>query len=111
MESVLELLGGLVKLLAALLVLGLATERGTELLKVFWNMVTDKFPVLNLHDKRSFLFAALVAVSLSYYFNIDVIQYLAVLDGFDPRLVELVNALLITVVSNSTHDKLFSSGG
>jgi len=105
-----ELLEGFVKLLIALLVLGLSTERGTELLKVFWNSITARFPAVSLYDKRSFVFAAVIAFALSYYFGVDVVQYIAVLDGFDPQLIELVNALLLTLVSNKTHDKLFNMG-
>ncbi len=106
METITELIVGFLKLLAALLLLGLSSERGTELLKVFWNSITAAFPVVNLHNKRSFLFAAAVAFALSYAFGIDITQYLKVLDGFDPNLLQLVNALLITLVSNQAHDKL-----
>lgn len=111
MDTVISLLEGFLKLLIGLLVLGLSTERGTELLKVFWNSVTARYPILSLHDKRSFIFAGVIAFTLSYYFNVDLVQYIAVLDGFDPQLLELVNALLLTLVANKSHDKLFGEQG
>ncbi len=101
-----EILVELLKLLAALLALGLASEKGIDLLKTFWNMVTAKFPVLNLKDKRSFIFAAAVAFAVSYYFKVDITQYLSVLDGFDPELMKMVNALLLTFAANYMHDNL-----
>jgi len=111
METILALIEGFLKLLAALLVLGLSSERGTELLKVFWNSITAAFPVVNLKNKRSFLFAAVVAFTISYLFKIDITQYLKVLDGFDPNLIQLVNALLITLVSNKAHDTIGKASG
>lgn len=106
MDNILTLIEGFLKLLAALLVLGLSTERGTELLKVFWNSITAKFPKVSLYDKRSFILAAVFAFTISYLFKIDITQYLKVLDGFDPNLIQLVNALLITLVSNKAHDAI-----
>jgi len=108
METVLPLIEGFLKLLASLLILGLSTERGTELLKVFWNGVTSSYPILSLHDKRSFIFAAVVAFAVTYFFNVDIVQYLSVLDGFDPELLKLVNALLLALVSNRAHDQLYT---
>ncbi len=111
METILTLIEGFLKLLAALLVLGLSSERGTELLKVFWNSITAAFPVVSLQNKRSFLFAAVVAFFITYFFNIDITQYLKVLDGFDPNLIQLVNALLITLISNKAHDAIGGASG
>lgn len=109
MESIIELLVGFMKLLAALLVLGLSSERGTELLKVFWNSITTAYPVVSLKNTRSFLLAAVVAFALTYLFGIDITQYLSVLDGYDPNLIQLVNALLITLISNKAHDAIGST--
>lgn len=111
MDSILSLLEGFLKLLAALLVIGLSSERGTELLKVFWNSITVAFPVISLQNKRSFLFAAVVAFFITYFFHIDITQYLKVLDGFDPNLIRLVNALLITLISNKAHDAINKASG
>lgn len=94
------------KLFVALLVLGLSTERGVELLKTFWNLLVSKFQWLNLQDKRSFIFAAAIAFCVSYFFKVDLTQYLSVLDGFDANLLQLVNALLLTFAANYAHDKL-----
>lgn len=102
MEIVIEFL----KLLAALLVLGLSTERGVELLKTFWNLLVSKFEWLNLQNKRTFIFAAAVAFTISYFFKVDITKYLSVLDGFDANLLQLVNALLLTFASNYVHDLL-----
>jgi len=106
MQIVLEL----GKLLVALLALGLSTERGTQLLKTFWNLVVSKVAWLNLQDKRSFIFAAAIAFGVSYFFKVDITQYLSVLDGFDPELLKLVNALLLTFAANYAHDKLPAIG-
>ena len=111
MDSILSLLEGFLKLLAALLVIGLSSERGTELLKVFWNSITAAFPVVSLYNKRSFLFAAVVAFFITYFFKIDITQYLKVLDGFDPNLIQLVNALLVTLISNKAHDAINKASG
>ncbi len=101
-----ELVYEFLKLLVALLVLGLSTERGVELLKTFWNLLVSKFEWLNLQNKRTFIFAAAVAFGLSYFFKIDITQYLSVLKGFDANLLQLVNALLLTFASNLVHDAL-----
>ena len=94
------------KLLVALLVLGLSTERGIELLKTFWNLLVSKVAWLNLKDKRAFIFAAAIAFGISYLFKVDITKYLSVLDGFDANLLQLVNALLLTFAANYAHDKL-----
>ena len=107
MEIVLEL----GKLLAALLVLGLSTERGVELLKTFWNLLVSKFQWLSLKDKRSFIFAAAIAFCVSYFFKVDITQYLSVLDGFDADLLQLVNALLLTFAANFAHNKIPLASG
>ena len=94
------------KLLVALLVLGLSTERGIELLKVFWNMVTAKWEWLSLRNRLTFIFAAVVAFFVVHFFGVDITQYISVLDGFDPELLKLVNALLLMLASNLAHEKL-----
>ena len=94
------------KLLVALLVLGLSTERGIELLKVFWNMVTAKWEWLSLRNRLMFIFAAAVAFFVVHFFGVDITQYISVLDGFDPELLKLVNALLLMLASNLAHEKL-----
>lgn len=106
MEIVYEFL----KLIAALLVLGLSTERGVELLKVFWNFVTQKYAWLSLRNKGTFVFAAAAAFAVSYYFKVDITHYLSVLDGFDPQFLQLINALLLTLAANTAHDKLLAGG-
>lgn len=94
------------KLLVALLVLGLSTERGVELLKTFWNFITAKWEWLSLRNKVTFIFAAAVSFFVVHFFGVDITQYLSVLDGFDPELMKLVNALLLTLASNLAHDKI-----
>jgi len=104
-----EIFLGLVQLAAVLLLLGLATERGTQLVKEFLRGLSVWFPWLNLADRRSFILAAVIAFFVTYFFSVDMTQYLKLLDGFDPALVEMVNALLLMFVSNSVHDKFFSA--
>ena len=94
------------KLLVALLVLGLSTERGIELLKVFWNMATAKWEWLSLRNRLTCIFAAAVAFFVVHFFGVDITQYISVLDGFDPELLKLVNALLLMLASNLAHEKL-----
>lgn len=105
MEIVIEL----GKLLVALLVLGLSNRQGVELLKTFWNFLVSKWSWLSLRNKATFVFAAAVAFVAVQYFGVDITQYLSVLDGFDPKLLEIVNALLIALASNYLHDKIKSS--
>lgn len=85
----------------------MATERGTQLVKEFLRGLSRWIPVLNFQDRRSFILAAAVAFFVSYFFGVDVSQYLTLLDGFDPELIKLVNALLLMFTSNAVHDKFF----
>lgn len=96
----------LAKLISALLVLGLSNERGVELLKTFWNFLTAKFEWLSLRNKATFVFAAAVSFAVVYFFGVDITKYLSVLDGFDPELLKIVNALLLTLASNYAHGKI-----
>lgn len=109
MESILSILESLLKLLVVLLVLGLGTERGTQLVKEFLRLFSGKIAWLNFSGRRSFLLAAAIAFFVSYFLKVDVTQYLQLLDGFDPELVKLVNALLVMFFSNTVHDKFFKS--
>ena len=101
-----EVVAEFAKLIGALIVLGLSNERGVELLKTFWNFLTAKWGWLSLKNKATFVFAAAVSFFAVYYFGIDVTKYLSVLDGFDPQLLQIVNALLLTLVSNYAHGKI-----
>jgi len=102
---------GFLQLLATLLLLGLATERGTQLIKEALRALAGLVPWLNFADRRSFFLAALVAGFVTYFFGVDTTQYLQLLDGYDPELVKMVNALLLMFVSNGVHDKFFKSAG
>lgn len=104
-----EILENLLKTVLVLLVLGLGTERGTQLIKEFLRLVAAKVPWLNFADRRSFLLAAVVAFFVTYFFGVDVTQYLQLLDGFDADLVKLVNSLLLMFFSNAIHDKFFKA--
>lgn len=106
MEAVVKILQNVLILLVALVVLGVGTERGTELVKVFLREVAARVPWLNFKGNRAFLLAAVVAFCVTYFFKVDLTQYLPLLDGFDPRLVELVTALLTLLFSNKIHDQL-----
>lgn len=104
-ESILQVVKAVGELIVALLVIGIGSERGTQLIKVVWNMIADKLaPVLNLKDKRAFILAAVVAFCITFYFNVDMTQFLQLFDGFDAELVKTVNALLLFFVSTKIHD-------
>lgn len=109
MEVVFEILKGLLLLVLALILLGLGTERGTQLVKEFMRMFSKWVPWLNLVDKRSFILAAAVSFFITYFFDVDLSQYLNLLDGFDPELVKMVTALLTMLFSNAIHDKYFKA--
>jgi hypothetical protein len=109
MTPIITILVGVLKLLLALIVLGIGTERGTQLFKEFLRAVGEKFPIFNFKDRRSFFLAAVVAVGVTYFFKVDLTQYLTLLDGFDPSLVKIVTSLIIMFFSNVTHDTLFKS--
>jgi len=102
-NPILELLTGFVQLVFALLLLGLATERGTQLVKEFIKLIGSKVSWLNLNSQRSFLLSAVVAFVVAYYFNIDFTKYLPLLDGFDADLMQMINALLLMFASNKLH--------
>lgn len=105
MENVFEILKGLFLLLVALVVLGVGSERGTQIVKLFLREVAAKVPWLDFRDGRAFLLAAAVAFAITYIFGVDLTQYLPLLDGFDPKLVELVTALLTLFFSNVIHNQ------
>lgn len=109
MDVVLELLKDLGMLALALLVLGVSTERGAQLVKEFLRLFSEKVPWLNLTDRRSFILAAVVSFCVTYFFGVDLSQWLPLLDGFDPALAEMVTALLTMFFANTIHDKYFRS--
>lgn len=109
METVLSIIDQLLKTVLILIVLGLGTERGTQVIKEFLRGLSAKVPWLNFSDRRSFLLAAVVAFFVTYFFGVDVTQYLQLLEGFDSELVKMVNALLLMFFSNSIHDKYFKA--
>jgi hypothetical protein len=86
--------------------LGLTTERGAELVKQLLRWVAEKYPKLYIAGRQSFILAAAVAFFITYYFGVDMTAILSAFEGFDPELVKLVNALLLTLVSNKLHDGL-----
>lgn len=106
-DSFTQIVKALGQLVVALFAIGIGSERGTQLIKVFWNLLTDKFaPFLNLKDQRSFILAAAVAFFVTFYFNVDLTQFLRLFDGFDPELLKTVNALLLFFASTKIHDKV-----
>jgi len=107
MENITPLVFGFLQLIATLLLLGLATERGTQLVKEALRSVSKWIPWLNFADHRSFFLAAVIAFFVTFFFGVDTTQYLQLLDGYDPELVKVVNSLLLMFVSNGIHDKYF----
>lgn len=108
-DQILTIVLEVVKVLIALLALGFGTERGTQIVKELLRFIGAKFPVLDFSNSRSFILAAVVAFSVTYFFGVDLTKFLPILDGFDARLVEMITALLTLVFSNKLHDKYFPS--
>lgn len=104
-QVLLDILKGLGELVIALLVFAIGTERGTELVKVFIRFIGSKVAWLDFRNARSFAVAAVVAVLVTFFLGFDVTQYLTWLDGYDPVVVDLVNALLLVFASGKIHDK------
>lgn len=105
METVWTILSRLGVTLVVLLALGLGTERGTQVIKEFLRELAKRVPWLDFRDRRSFLLAAVVSFFVTYFFGVDATEYLELLDGFDPELVRMVNALLLLFFSNQIHDR------
>lgn len=106
-ESFSQILKALFELAVALFAIGVGSERGTQLIKVFWNLFAEKLaPWLNLKDQRAFILAAVVAFCITYFFNVNLTQFLQLFDGFDPDLLKNVNALLLFFVSTKIHNKI-----
>lgn len=103
-ESISQIVKALFELVIALFAIGLGSERGTQLIKVFWNLLADKLaPVVMLKDQRAFILAGVVAFFITFYFNVDLTQFLELFDGFDPELLKTLNALLVFFVSTKVH--------
>jgi hypothetical protein len=95
-----------------LVVLGVGTERGTQLVKEFLRLISKQAPWLawlSFSDSRSFILAAAVSFFVTYYFGVDLSQYLKLFEGFSPELVALVSALLTTLFANKIHDLYFKA--
>lgn len=110
MDQVLEVLKGLCLLVVALIGLGIGTSGGTQLVKVFLRELSAKLPWLDLSGSRAFILAAAMAFFVTYYFHVDLSQYLQLLDGFDADLVQLLTAILTMIVSNKFHDNYLTAG-
>lgn len=108
-DQILIIVLDVLKVIVALIVLGLGTERGTQIVKELLRIIAVKVPWLDFKDKRSFLLAAAVAFTVTYFFGVDLTQWLPILDGFDQGLVDLVTALLTTLFSNKIHDLYFKA--
>jgi hypothetical protein len=112
MEMIVEVLKALVMLFLHLALLGLGTERGTQLVKVFLRLVSKQAPWLawlSFSDSKSFILAAVVSFFVTYYFGVNLTPYLTLFAGFSPELVTLVTALLSTLFSNVIHTKYFKA--
>ncbi len=109
MDTFVELGIAFLQMLVGLLAIGAASERGTQIIKEFLRVLGAAVPVLNFADRRSFFLAALVAGAFVIMFGLDLTQWLPILDGYDPALVDIVNTLLVLFVSNLSHDKWFKS--
>jgi ABC-type amino acid transport substrate-binding protein len=104
-DSVLQVVKAFFNLVIALFVIGIGSERGTQLVKVFWNLLADKLsPAFSLRDQRAFILAAVVAFFVTYFFGVDMTQFLRLFDGFDPDLLKNVNAMLLLFASTRIHD-------
>ncbi|MBK8467747.1 MAG: hypothetical protein IPL32_18185 [Chloracidobacterium sp.] len=103
-DGISQVFKALFEMLIAVFVIGLGSERGTQLVKTFWNLLADKFaPVFSLRDQKAFVLAAVVAFFVTFYFGVDMTQFLNLFDGFDPELLKMVNALLLLFASNKIH--------
>jgi len=106
-----NLVYGFLKVLVALVIYGLSSERGVQLVKVFLAQVNEwlknKAPWLMIKDKKSFLVAAVVAFVLAFYGKVDLNQYVNLLNNLDPQLVQAINALLLLAGMTKAHDSLF----
>ena len=112
MEIVFGVLKALFVLVAHLVVLGFGTERGVQLVKVFLNLLSKQAPWLawlSFSDSKSFILAAAVSFFVTYYFGLDLSQYLSIFAGFSPELVALVSALLNMLFANKIHDIYFKA--
>ncbi len=111
-DSIVQVAKALFELVIALFVIGVGSERGTQLIKVFWNLIADKVaPAFNLRDKRAFILAAVVSFFIAFYFGADMTQFLHLFDGFDPELLKTINAMLVFFVSTKIHDAGLPSAG
>jgi phosphatidylglycerophosphatase A len=111
-DSLTQIAKSLFELVIALFVIGVGSERGTQLIKVFWNLIADKVaPKFNLHDKRAFILAAVVSFFIAFYFGADMTQFLNLFNGFDPELLKTINAMLVFFVSTKIHDSGLPSAG
>lgn len=106
-DSIVQVAQALFKLVVALFVIGIGSERGTQLVKTFWNLLADKLaPAFNLREKRAFVLAAVVAFFITFFFGVDMTQFLHLFDGFDPELLKTVNAMLLLFASTKIHEKI-----
>ena len=109
MEGIFSFLEVFGEFLVAVLVLGAGTERGTQLVKEFFNWLFGIVKLgLKIDGRASLLLSAFLAMGVAYFFKVDVLGGFEQMRKLDPELLPVLNALLFWLVSNKTHDKYFA---
>ena len=108
MESIFVLLKELAVFVVTLLVLGGSTERGSQLVKVFFNWLLGVFKAkFKIQDSVSWLLAAFMALAAVYFFGVDATSQFEIIASLPPEAQQLVNAMLVLIASNKVHDNFF----
>lgn len=97
--------------LVAIFLIGVADERGIQLIKNLLRMMEKQIPWLAImRDSRTYVLATIVTLVVCYAFGVSVtrlIPTLQVIFSGDPFLELIVNTALVLGSATWSHDKIF----
>ena len=107
-NAIYEIAAAVLTMTLMFLLIGLGTERGTELLKIVLRFAFNKIPLLNKlplqpNGAGSLLLALIVALASVFKFDLTILKEFPIFDAVDPQLVSLLTVALIWITSSGWH--------
>jgi len=99
-------------LVVTLLLIGLGSERGIQLVKSFIRLLADEFESIpHIGGNSSFILAGIVAAIVAFLPGIEFEFIANYLPELGDAFTNILEALLVLFVSSKSHSKLFPKNG
>lgn len=104
-----QLLQEFAALIVTLLLIGLSSERGTQLVKSFVRLLADKFDQIPyIAGNSSFLLAGIVALIVAFLPGVELEFISKYLPELGETFTNILEALLVLFTASKSHNRLFS---